>query len=29
MNIIDELTWRGAINQMTEEENLRKLTDEK
>ena len=29
MNIIDELTWRGAINQMTEEENLRKMTDEK
>jgi len=22
MNIIDELTWRGAINQMTEEENF-------
>ena len=29
MNIIDELSWRGAVNQMTEEENLRKLTEEK
>ena len=29
MNIIDELTWRGAVNQMTDEEGLRKLTEEK
>lgn len=29
MNIIDELEWRGAINQQTDEEGLRKLTDEK
>ena len=29
MNIIDELTWRGAINQMTDEAGLRKLTEEK
>lgn len=29
MNIIDELRWRGAINQTTDEEDLRKLTDEK
>ena len=27
MNIIDELTWRGAINQQTDEENLRKLVE--
>jgi len=27
MNIIDELSWRGAVNQMTDEEGLRKLTD--
>ena len=29
MNIIDELEWRGAINQQTDEEGLRKLLDEK
>lgn len=29
MNIIDELEWRGAINQQTDEEGLRKLTEEK
>ena len=29
MNIIDELSWRGAVNQMTDEEGLRKLTEEK
>jgi len=29
MNIIDELEWRGAINQMSNEEELRKLTAEK
>ena len=29
MNIIDELKWRGAINQQTDEEGLRKLTEEK
>lgn len=29
MNIIDELTWRGAVNQMTDEAGLRKLTEEK
>lgn len=29
MNIIDELTWRGAVNQVTEPEELHKLTDEK
>ncbi|EGS33511.1 tyrosine--tRNA ligase [Megasphaera sp. UPII 135-E] len=29
MNIIDELIWRGAVNQMTNEEGLRKLTEEK
>lgn len=29
MNIIDELQWRGAVNQTTDEEDLRKLTDEK
>ena len=28
MNIIDELEWRGAINQQTDEEGLRKLTTE-
>lgn len=28
MNIIDELEWRGAINQQTDEEGLRKLVDE-
>lgn len=27
MNIIDELSWRGAINQVTDEEGLRKLVD--
>ncbi|MGZ9583793.1 tyrosine--tRNA ligase [Paenibacillus marinisediminis] len=29
MNIIDELEWRGAINQQTDAEGLRKLTEEK
>ena len=29
MNIIDDLEWRGAINQMTDEEGLRALTNEK
>ena len=29
VNIIDELGWRGAINQQTDEEGLRKLLDEK
>ncbi|WP_182534443.1 tyrosine--tRNA ligase [Fontibacillus panacisegetis] len=29
MNIIDELAWREAINQQTDEEGLRKLVDEK
>ena len=29
MNIIDDLEWRGAINQMTDEEGLRALTSEK
>jgi len=29
MNIIDELTWRGAVNQVSDEESLRKLTAEK
>lgn len=29
MNIIDELEWRGAINQQTDEEGLKKLLDEK
>jgi len=29
MNIIDELKWRGAINQQTDEEGLKKLTEEK
>ena len=29
MNIIDELKWRGALNQVTDEEGLRKLTSEK
>lgn len=28
VNIIDELEWRGAINQQTDEEGLRKLLDE-
>ena len=28
MNIIDDLMWRGAINQMTDEEGLRQLTQE-
>src|SRR5690625_2069351 len=28
MNIIDELEWRGAINQQTDAEGLRKLVDE-
>ena len=29
MNIIDDLMWRGAINQMTDEEGLSQLTQEK
>lgn len=29
MNIIDELTWRDAINQQTNEERLRELVEEK
>ena len=29
MNIIDDLMWRGAINQMKDEEGLRQLTQEK
>lgn len=29
MNIIDDLMWRGAVNQMTDEEGLRQLTEEK
>ncbi|MFD1430167.1 tyrosine--tRNA ligase [Lacticaseibacillus mingshuiensis] len=29
MNILDELAWRGALNQMTDEAGLRKLTTEK
>ena len=29
MNIIDDLMWRGAINQMTDKEGLRQLTQEK
>ncbi len=29
MNIIDELSWRGAVNQMTDETGLRELTEEK
>lgn len=29
MNIIDELAWRGAINQQTDEDGLKKLTEEK
>ncbi|SFB96835.1 tyrosyl-tRNA synthetase [Alkalibacterium subtropicum] len=29
MNILDELEWRGAINQQTDEEGLRELTNEK
>ena len=29
MNIIDDLMWRGAINQMTDEEGLRQLKQEK
>lgn len=29
VNIIDELTWRDAINQQTDEEGLRSLTNEK
>ena len=28
MNIIDELEWRGAINQQTDAEGLRKLTED-
>lgn len=29
MNIIDELDWRGAINQQTDADGLKKLTEEK
>lgn len=29
MNILDELKWRGAINQQTDEEGLKEVTDEK
>ncbi|TGV28102.1 tyrosine--tRNA ligase [Mesorhizobium sp. M00.F.Ca.ET.186.01.1.1] len=29
MNIIDELEWRGAINQQTDAEGLRELTEQK
>lgn len=29
MNILDELEWRGAINQQTDEEGLKELTEEK
>ncbi|BAP84912.1 tyrosyl-tRNA synthetase [Paucilactobacillus hokkaidonensis JCM 18461] len=29
MNIVDELKWRGAVNQTTDEQDLRALTDEK
>lgn len=29
MNIIDELSWRGLINQQSDEEGLRELVDEK
>lgn len=29
LNIIDELTWRGAINQQTDEQGLKELTQEK
>ena len=29
MNILDELAWRGAINQVSDEEGLRKLLDKK
>lgn len=29
MNILDELHWRGAINQQTDEEGLKELTKEK
>lgn len=29
MNIMDELEWRGAVNQQTDEEGLRALTEEK
>lgn len=29
MNIVDDLEWRGAVNQVTDEEGLRKLTSEK
>lgn len=27
--ILDELKWRGALNQLTDEAGLRKLTEEK
>ncbi|MDE1547607.1 tyrosine--tRNA ligase [Jeotgalibaca caeni] len=29
MNILDDLAWRGAINQQTDEEGLRELVDKK
>lgn len=29
MNILDKLAWRGAINQVSDEEGLRKLLDKK
>ncbi|MBM6727815.1 tyrosine--tRNA ligase [Limosilactobacillus ingluviei] len=29
MNIVDELKWRGALNQVTDEEGLKALTEEK
>ena len=29
MNIVDELKWRGALNQVTDEAGLKKLTSEK
>ncbi|KRM95278.1 tyrosyl-tRNA synthetase [Liquorilactobacillus aquaticus DSM 21051] len=29
MNIIDELKWRGAVNQTSDEEGLKKLTEDK
>ena len=29
MNIIDELEWRGAINQTTDKEALKELTENK
>ena len=29
MSIIEELTWRGAINEQTDEEGLKRLVEEK